>query len=689
MERSSGTINPTRNNPHKLSTRAGRAGKRSVHSRRLRPVLAVLGVSLLALLVVLAPVCLAGVKWTTDGVPVRHQPGGSAGSAQDPQIIPDGSGGAIITWMEARYGGLKFLVFAQKVDSNGNRLWTNNGVEVRGSTVPSPTGWGTFPQIASDGAGGCIITWMDDRYNTINGVNKIDIYAQRVDANGTCRWTKDGVGVRSQPTTLDYAYFPEIASDGAGGAIITWTDFRTAGPDWMNPLPGAHYHIYAQRVNANGNCLWTTDGVGVRSQPTTLGSAKWPQLVADGTGGAIITWQDWRRLGDIAMGDIYAQKVAPDGRCVWTADGVGVRSQTISLNSPMDQRIVSDGSGGAIISWQEVRSNNKREVYAQRVDVNGTCRWATDGIVVRSQNLPGNDFSTIGGDPVIAPDGFGGAVIAWNDTRSGIANKYDIYAQRVDANGNLIWAVGGVGVRSLPGNANQAIDQVITPDGSGGAIITWTDRRYDNPGGPGADAREFIYAQRVDGSGHCRWTTDGAGVCTAAGEYAGYPQITSDGSGGAIITWEDYRTTTGGSTDIFAQKITDDVPDAPTVTGITPYSGANNGTVNITNLAGTSFQKGAQAMLRMAGHADIVANPVNVVSANQITCSFNINGVTTGVWDVVVRNPDGREGKYASGFSVTAPAAACGASAGVSVAVLAGLLGMLSLAGLGTKRKRR
>ena len=61
-----------------------------------------------------------------------------------------------------------------------------------------------------------------------------------------------------------------------------------------------------------------------------------------------------------------------------------------------------------------------------------------------------------------------------------------------------------------------------------------------------------IYAQRVDSSGVSQWTSDGVAICTAANDQYS-PMITSNGFGGAIITWEDYRN--GGITDIYAQSI--------------------------------------------------------------------------------------------------------------------------------------
>src|SRR5262249_51400896 len=46
---------------------------------------------------------------------------------------------------------------------------------------------------------------------------------------------------------------PVIVSDGAGGAIVAWQDFRNAGD----------YDIYVQRVNAAGVPQWTANGVAL------------------------------------------------------------------------------------------------------------------------------------------------------------------------------------------------------------------------------------------------------------------------------------------------------------------------------------------------------------------------------------------------------------------------------------------
>jgi len=64
-------------------------------------------------------------------------------------------------------------------------------------------------------------------------------------------WIEDGVSIYDLPTT---PYDEGIVSDGAGGCIIVWKDYRL-GTD-----------IYAQRVDKYGTPLWTANGVAVCSQ---------------------------------------------------------------------------------------------------------------------------------------------------------------------------------------------------------------------------------------------------------------------------------------------------------------------------------------------------------------------------------------------------------------------------------------
>ena len=91
-----------------------------------------------------------------------------------------------------------------------------------------------------------------------------------------------------------------------------------------------------------------------------------------------------------------------------------------------------------------------------------------------------------------------------------------------------------------------------------------------------------------------------------------------------------------------------------TVTSITPSAATATTTVNITAVTGTNFQSGAQAKLARSGFQDItpITDCVFVSSVSLQSCVFNLSGKQTGLWDVVVANPDGYLGILPRGFEI-------------------------------------
>ncbi len=410
----------------------------------------------------------------------------------NPTIVSDGAGGAIITWNDQRSGN--YDIYAQRIDASGAVLWTAGGVP-----ICTTTGDQDDPALVSDGSGGAIITWQDYR----NG-SDYDIYAQRVNASGAVQWVANGVAIC---TATNNQEAPTIVSDGSGGAIVTWQDARS----------GIDLNIDAQRIDASGAVLWTANGVAIC---TATGDQVSPNLVSDGSGGAIITWQDNRNGND----DVYAQRVNASGAVQWTANGVAICTATGNQYSPT---IVSDGSGGAIITWTDYRGDG--DIYAQQVDASGNPQWTGNGVVI----CTATGFQEA---PTIVSDGLGGAIITWQDYRN--STDFDIYAQRVNTSGVVQWTANGVAICTA---TEYQTNPTIVSDGSGGAIITWMDAR---------DVNNDIYAQRVNTSGLVQWTANGVAICTATGSQQ-WPTLVSDGSSGAIITWTDYR----GDGDIYAQKV--------------------------------------------------------------------------------------------------------------------------------------
>ncbi len=126
-------------------------------------------------------------------------------------------------------------------------------------------------------------------------------------------------------------------------------------------------------------------------------------------------------------------------------------------------------------------------------------------------------------------------------------------------------------------------------------------------------------------------------------------------TGAATGTWNIVVTNPDGQSAQKADGFTiKTLPPAPA--SVTPNTGANNGTVSVTDLAGTEFQPGAVITLEKAGEFSVAAQNVHVQSTLKITCDLPLAGATTGAWNIVVTNPDGQAGTLANGFTITYPA---------------------------------
>ncbi|MDH3269601.1 MAG: hypothetical protein OEM46_12195, partial [Ignavibacteria bacterium] len=214
--------------------------------------------------------------------------------------------------------------------------------------------------ICSNWLGGTFMVWRDYRNNP--GIFEGDLYAQHLDFSGNPLWTADGIIVNSGSGGQ---FRPKIISDGTGGAIIVWA--KNGGGFYG-------YDLYAQRIDADGNLLWNPNGVAIAVSNAT---DTFHEIIPDANGGVIVTWS---RLPSFGETDIYAQKVDADGNVLWATNGVAVCVDTLVQAWP---QLISDSNGGVIIAWEDGRNGTgTNDIYAQRIDENGIAQWTTDGIPV-------------------------------------------------------------------------------------------------------------------------------------------------------------------------------------------------------------------------------------------------------------------------------------------------------------------
>jgi len=430
-------------------------------------------------------------SWGTYGTEVCNAPGNTP--QQNPRIIPSAAGNYFIVWEDGRAGLTK--VYAQKIDSAGRKLWGEGGV-----ALCSINGNQNNPRAIADNSGGLIIAWQGYYEGTA------DIYAQHVGVSGQILWGSTGT-IICRAAAGQFA--PELVTDGAGGAIITWHDYRSAGGE----------DVYAQRIDSAGTVLWQENGIPICASP---GTQWYPQICQAGAGRAIITWTDGR--GGAADNNIYAQLVDQTGKVLWEKDGVPVCSAPGNQERP----VILSVDKWAIIAWNDSRSGDVN-IYAQKIDLDGKPLWDSDGVAVTTA-----PFSQ--SNPKLAPDGLGGAVLAWTDNRE---EETSIFTQRLNGTGKIMWGENGRPLAA--GSGNQEYPEIVDLPGNEWVVVFQDFRK----------GTSLIFAQKINSAGTALWSEGGLAVCPA-GKGQEKVSITPTENKGVIVVWQDRRQ---GNFDLFSQNI--------------------------------------------------------------------------------------------------------------------------------------
>jgi hypothetical protein len=260
---------------------------------------------------------------------------------------------------------------------------------------------------------------------------------------------------------------------------------------------------------------------------TTAFSSRITRAVPDGRGGAIAVW--WEdRSGDF---DVFARRVDSTGVAQWAANGVPVCVTTPGTSQVLP-KAVPDGVKGTIVVWIDSRLG-ANALFAQRVDSSGTRRWGDAGVLLAStKSSQVTEFD-------VAADGAGGIAVAWATPVSGISS--DIYAQRLNAAGALLWGTNAKALCTI--NTDQAHPQIVCK-ASGKFVVAWEDQRNA--------FRTDIYGQSLDAAGTLLWALNGIPLANAADSDIN-PLLVASGADDCILAWDADSLGVG---DIRAQHLT-------------------------------------------------------------------------------------------------------------------------------------
>ena len=283
------------------------------------------------------------------------------------------------------------------------------------------------------------------------------------------------------------AYYPEVAMDNNGNAIIVWEQYN-----------GANYHIYKSEYR---NGVWVYPASLSDSISPDGTDAGWPQVAMDNNGNAIISWCQY----DGSYTQIFKSEYR-NGAWHHPAN-LSEHTNSNATTPSLYSQVAMDNNGNAIIVWEQLGHIFKNE-YRSGV-------W--------NGPASSSDYIAIGSNPRLAMDNNGNAIIAWERFVGG--TYYQIFKSEYR---NGAWTYPASTSDHISPNGEDAHYPHVAMDNNGNAIIVWWQRDGTDYHVFKSEYRNVVWvhpvnlADNIGPGGNISWSS---------------PRVAMDDNGNAIIVW--------------------------------------------------------------------------------------------------------------------------------------------------------
>jgi len=405
----------------------------------------------------------------------------------------DSENNAIITTLDQRSG--PWNVYAYKISSDGTMLWGDEGVSVSNS---SQINYSPRFDILSDNS--IIVAWSPNS-------NSVEI--QRISTDGSLLWG-DGIIIDDINESL---MSPQPIIDSNGDVLVQW--IGQSGPVWA-----ANSVLYLQKYNIDGISQW--DEPTVTAGPVIFPMGNWLQQLVAGNDSR--SFSAWTQISGNVQSAV-SQQISDEGDIQWLG---GADLSSNSNNFRMSPILsVSENSQALMAIWKESNgSQSQRGIFGQKLDNQGNQLWGPNGVSVVALN---SDFDYID----LYGASFGEELISVY-IQQGTNMNGDIYAKKLDAEGNLVWNGEAVAVT----NSGTSKSDMMVGNGTNCLFIAWTE-----------DGAIFAHCLRQDGT-------------LGAPELDSFDCIADDGTEGVELWSDCYSIENTTILHLFYNEISDVIPPA-------------------------------------------------------------------------------------------------------------------------------
>ncbi|MCD4679555.1 MAG: T9SS type A sorting domain-containing protein [Bacteroidales bacterium] len=231
--------------------------------------------------------------------------------------------------------------------------------------------------------------------------------------------------------------------------------------------------------------------------------------------------------------DVYLHRLDLDGNKIWNTEGLLI-SDHPNKSWISDYSLITDPSNAAVVVFGDLRAGSGfLDIYAYRTATDQSFLWGNNGVAL-SNNL----YDEYTPDAIVTDQG--NYIFAWTRVYVDTAFKQTVVIQKVDPNGQLMWANE---VELFNSDTTYCEPQLIAA-ANDNFIVVWC-RLVRVGSGMGEQWYKYFYAQKFDAAGNQLWPNI-VPVCdldTNANAIPRYvwPVVEGDMNDGVFVSWYDGR----------------------------------------------------------------------------------------------------------------------------------------------------
>jgi PKD repeat protein len=331
------------------------------------------------------------------------------------------------------YGSMD--IFVAKMDAVGNWLWATQA----GSIDPE-----SGNSIVVDDIGNCYVTGYISETATFGQFTLIsegfdDIFVAKIDTFGNWLWASIAGGISGEVGEA-------ITIDNYGCTYITGYYQETATFGYNILVSSGDYDIFVAKMDETGTWQWATNALGIgreRGKAITIDNAGNTYITGDFNN--TVTFGTYTLTPSVASAEIFVAKMDVNGDWVWASQAEGNISNDgrgISIDDNGNTYITGLFQGTTSFGNYNIISSGTFDIFVAKLNAMGTWQWAAKA---------GGSFGDVGEAIITTNTGCSYVTGGFRDTATFGSNSlvsngdYDIFAAKMDATGNWLWATNAGG----------------------------------------------------------------------------------------------------------------------------------------------------------------------------------------------------------------------------------------------------